>query len=285
MTKKEIYERIVELTGEITQTGYTTKVFNVVKDDDAEAVQVVINAFPYLYPVLYQDILCFGRDFNEFVGDTPEAEEEFEDIHDLGKDSVHSLFEINFFSKMMSAYKSGDAESLKKVFGEFQNKYSEYFKKMLSIEKEYNTRLKKLRRKSHDGGVFGLSDDARKGLHKFNPEVINPVSFFFLVMLSGILEVELFYAEEDDENLGSVEFYADALEKVLGKGFSNFVLNYNLVTWVGDGRDYETLGEILTDIMFDRFENSELLEDDELDEHDSEDWNCVDESDDPNDCH
>ena len=46
MTKKEIYERIVELTGEITQTGYTTKVFNVVKDDDAEAVQVVINAFP-----------------------------------------------------------------------------------------------------------------------------------------------------------------------------------------------------------------------------------------------
>ena len=102
-------------------------------------------------------------------------------------------------------------------------------------------------------------------------------------MMSGIYEIELFYAEEDDENLGSVEVYADAIEKVLGVGFSNFVLNYNLVTWVGDGKEYETLGDILTDIMFDRFENSESPNPDDFDDHDDEDWDCVDKIDDPND--
>lgn len=67
MTKRELYDKVVELTSELQKTNIAQRIFDAAMEKDALKAQVIIDAFPEYYPKLYEKITDFGEKFNSLV--------------------------------------------------------------------------------------------------------------------------------------------------------------------------------------------------------------------------
>ncbi len=67
MTKKEIYEQVVELTAKLAQTKVAERIFGAATEGNVAKTQQIIDSFPENYPELSQKIVSFGQKFNKFV--------------------------------------------------------------------------------------------------------------------------------------------------------------------------------------------------------------------------
>ena len=57
--------------------------------------------------------------------------------------------------------------------------------------------------------------------------------------------------------------YLDAIAAATNEAFAEFVANYNLFEWIGEGEEYKTVGELLVVAMADEFEESDCDEETE----------------------
>ena len=73
MTKKETYERIVQLTAELAKTGVAEKIFTSANEGDSAKTQEAIDAFPKEYPELNDKIVDFGNKKMVSLCSTPKS--------------------------------------------------------------------------------------------------------------------------------------------------------------------------------------------------------------------
>lgn len=115
MNKKEIYERIVQLTAELAKTGVAKEIFSSADAGDAVQTQKIIDDFPKEYPELNDKIVSFGDELNKFIEDGKtgwEASvlgEKADEEHDI------FMFDTNIIDPL-SLYTLS-------IFGEFDNDY------------------------------------------------------------------------------------------------------------------------------------------------------------------
>ena len=103
MTKKEIYENIVRLSGELTKIQIPEKIFNAAKAGDAQKVDTIFDAFPEYYPFLYQEIVRFGQEFNKLVGDSPEDNEKMKALLQDGEMLMYELGRNRIIDRILKA--------------------------------------------------------------------------------------------------------------------------------------------------------------------------------------
>lgn len=251
MTKKQIYEQVVQLTDELAQTKLAKKIFSVALEGDAVKAQTIIDAFPYHYPELNQKIVDFGRKFNKLVGDSQEDKEDMKRILQACETMMYGLAQTKIIEQIVKAVETGNPTKLQEVIVNFKEEYAGFTKNLIEFQKEYNE-YRDSHQNGDEGAIFGSETDEDNGVYIFDTNVIDALSFYLLNILAGISDV-YFFCNWDDDYTSADKFF-DAIEDATNEAFAEFVASYNLVDWVDKDEEYQTVGEILVAALADEFE-------------------------------
>ena len=259
MTKKEIYKQIVRLTSKIEQTKIAERIFNAVANKDAEKVDTIVEAFPEYYPELYSEIVTFGKKYKKLVKDSEEDNEKFRKVLEKCEGTMYSLAQTKIIMQIAEAEETGDAEKIAGVIKEFKEKYPYFVENLLNFQKEYTEFREEYSRIGNEGTIFGKENDEENGVYVFNADIIDALSFYILIILTGISELNFFYDEEieDDEEVYNILMdndFLNAIQNKTNEAFAIFVASYNIADWIG--KDEETVGELLVEAFFDEFEET-----------------------------
>lgn len=259
MTKKEIYKQIVRLTSKIEQTKIAERIFNAVANKDAEKVDTIIEAFPEYYPELYSEIITFGKKYNKLVKDSEEDNEKFRKVLEKCEGTMYSLAQTKIIMQIAEAEETGDAEKIAGVIKEFKEKYPYFVEDLLNFQKEYTEFREEYSRIGDEGTIFGKENDEENGVYVFDATIIDALSFYILLILTRISELNFFYDEEieDDEEVYNTLMdndFLNAIQNKTNEAFAIFVANYNIADWIE--KDEETVGELLVEAFFDEFEET-----------------------------
>lgn len=109
MTKQEIYEQIVRLTGELQFVNLADKIFDAVKTENPKNVENVFETFRNESFELHQRIVSFGKEYNELAARSASdanifgiANDEF--VFDPLKVDASNLYVLTFFGKIDEIY-------------------------------------------------------------------------------------------------------------------------------------------------------------------------------------
>lgn len=261
MTKKEIYEQVVHLTDELAQTKVAEKIFKAAKEGDALKTQMIIDAFPEYYPELNQKIVSFGEKFNKLVGDSEEDNAKFKEIREQCEFVMSGLARTKVIEKIAEATDVGDATKLQEVISNFKQEYPDFAGNLMNFQQEYNKYFDN-HQTGHEGEIFGTETNEEKGVFAFDTNIIDALSFYVFIILTNISDVYFFCDEEVEEDgekccWTANDNFVDALEEATNEAFAIFVLNYNLVDWVGKDEEYQSVGEILVAALAGEFEHQD----------------------------
>lgn len=254
MTKDEIYERVVRLTEEISETHVARRIFYHAKYGNVEMVNAIIDSFSEYYPNLFDAIAQFGWEYNKMVGNSAEDIQEFDDIWEDCASVMYNLAGTKIIADIIDAEQAGDTEKVMEAIKCFREKNPELTKKVICFQKRYS-KFCLNEKTGSEGAIFGSKPDSEKGVYVFDTTIIDPLSFYVLTMLAGIREV-CFFCEEDEN--GNYYSYPDsnfisAIAEATNETFADFVACYNAVDCVGPNEDYRSFGELLADVFNDRF--------------------------------
>lgn len=258
VTKQEIYEQVVRLTTELAQTKIAEKIFSAAAERDAVRVDMIIDAFPQYYPELYQRIISFGEEFNKLVGDSAEDNARFDEIMQQCCHLMYNLAQTNVIGQIAEVADTGDASELFDVITNFKQEHSYFAKELVEFQTEYN-KYRDVDTTGCEGQIFGTEADVENGVFVFDTNVIDALSFYFLIILANIAEIYFFYDEEIEENgetytIPADDQFVDAIEKATNKAFSEFVANYNIMDWIDKDGVFKTVGEFLVAALADELE-------------------------------
>lgn len=225
MTKNEIYERVVQLTGELAQTKVAQKIFAVAMQGDAKKAQAIIDAFSEYYPELYQKISSFGEEINKLAGAwaMKKVEEEFKE-------------------KGLS------------IFGDNNAKYVEEVKKLSGGATGWEAAIFG-KETDEENGLFIFDPNIIDVLSFYALCIFGKIcdSYFHY-------DYEWDKDPKDiDENCEEIESewfqdeLYDAMKQATNEAFANYMICYNIVAWAED--DEESVGEILVAALAGEFED------------------------------
>ena len=257
MVKTEIYNKVVQLTAELAQTHVAEKIFKAVAERDSVKAQKIIDTFPEFYPELYQKIVDFGKEFNKLIGRSEEDEEEFKKILERCEVIMYDLAETKVIDKIAKASETEDPTKIKEVIDTFKNEHSYFVNKLMDFQKEY-TNFRDTHITGTEGCIFDEENDVDNGIFVFDTNVIDALSFYVLNIFGNIDDVYYFCGYD-----GVSDAYLDAIAAATNEAFAEFVANYNLFEWIGEGEEYKTVGELLVVAMADEFEESDCDEETE----------------------
>lgn len=250
MTKHEVYERVVQLTGELAQAKVAQRIFDAAMQGDAQKTQAIIDAFPEEYSDLYQEIVSFGEKCNNLVGANVKydgnAMKRLDSIsarimrvaylHKLIQEFINALDMEDFtkFSENMAICKKENPGLIQEI-RLLQDEFTEFFEK-------YKT--------GWEIAIFAEKSDEAKGLFVFDPNVIDGLSFYVLCMFGKIDEVRFLYDEywnkiqiEDDDSEWYHDELYDSIENSTNENFGWFISDYSIPDWIDD--EDESPGQIL----------------------------------------
>ena len=260
MTKKEIYERVVRLTTELSQTHIPEKIFNAAIEGDYKKVDAIIDAFPEYYPNLYQEIINFGDEFNKLVGDSPEDNARMKKVLQDSETMMYALGRTKIIDRIAEAEEQENPQKLMEVIKEFKKDYEGLSENILKFQKESNEFWDKPTT-GNEGAIFGIETDEENGVFEFNTNIIDARSFYTFVIMAHISDIYFYddveYCDEDGNICHSPanDQFVDAIEAVTNEAFAEFVSSYNIVDWIGKDEEYQTVGQILVAALADEFDD------------------------------
>lgn len=246
MTKGEIYNLVVRLTEELKRTEVPQRVTEAILEGDVYTIDIIFDAFPSYYPFLYEQILEFGDVFNELVGDSASSKKKFDEIMEDCSYVMYNLAETNIFSQLVEASEAGDDKKLLEIINDFRKKNHCLVRTLADFQNEFNG-FRDDGRTGYEGMVFGSETDEADGVFAFDTNEIDAMSFYVFTILANVRINYLFYDE-------ARETFKNAIESIINEPFAGFVVNYHLDDWVGECKDYHSIGDILVDAYIDRFE-------------------------------
>ena len=246
MTKGEIYNLVVRLTEELKRTEVPQRVTEAMIEGDAYTIDIIFDAFPSYYPFLYDQILEFGEVFNELVGDSASNEKKFEEIMEDCSYVMYNLAETNIFLKLVEASEAGDEKKLLEIINDFRKKNHCLVRTLVDFQSEFNG-FRNDGKTGYEGQIFGLETDEENGVFALDTNEIDAMSFYVFAILANVRMSYFFYDE-------ARELFENAIESVTNEPFAGFVANYHPDDWVGECKDYHSIGDLLVDAYIDRFE-------------------------------
>lgn len=248
MTKNEIYARVVRLTSELAQTNVAADIFNAAADGDAVTAQGIIDVFPVYYPKLYREMVDFGEEFNKLVGDSEEDKEKRRKICESCEFMMYNLAETQVMAEIAKAAETGDPTKVQEVIDTFKKEHPVFTQNLMKFQEEYNE-YRNDHKTGHEGAIFGTKTDEENGIFVFDTNVIDTLSFYVLIIFANISDVYFFTELEE-----APEAFFDAIGQATNEAFAEFVASYNIVDWIGEDEEYQTVGDILVAALCDEFE-------------------------------
>lgn len=255
MTKKEIYDVVVRLTAEVSETKVAEMIRDATAEGDAVKTQRIIDAFPMYYPKLYQKISDFGREFNKLVGASAEDIEKCDKIHEDGDGLMCAIARTNVIEQIILAMKTENPIKVQEAIGTFQKENSCLVQNLINFQERY-AKYREDCSTGLEGSIFGVEADEDKGVFVFDTNIIDSLSFYVLCIFANISDVYFFTDDCNGDNL-AIDNFLDAIEEVTNENLAEFVANYNLVDWVGEYEEYKNVGEILVAAMAGTFGDEE----------------------------
>ena len=258
MTKKEIYEGIVRLTNKLKATSIPNQFLDLIlyakKHKDYSFIDRKFEKIPYECKDLYDEIVVFGYNYNEMIGDTDENWGKLHKLLGEGGDLIYGLCGKGIIGEI--AKEKLDEEKIIKLIKEFREEYGltpelrEYQKEHDKLEAEF--------KKFSEGEIFGPDPDEENGIYVFDINVIDPFSFFLFSILAHIDIRYLFQCDEYEEgsvySLRSLTIFIEGIRDVTNNSFAEFVGEYCPLDWVGQAEgEYSTIGELFYDAICDKF--------------------------------
>ena len=186
MTKKEIYERVVQLTAELAKTKVAERIFDAAAEGNVAKTQKIIDIFPSFYPGLYQRIVEFGIEFNRLIGESKEDRERRNKILESCEVMMYALAETEIIAKIARAVEAGEADKVQEVIGTFLNEYEGLSKNLVYFQEEY-LEYRKDNKTGLEGAIFGVMPDEANGVFVFDPDAIDTLSFYVSISLLTFL--------------------------------------------------------------------------------------------------
>lgn len=255
MAKKEIYDVVVRLTAEVSETKVAEKIFTTAAEGDAVKTQTIIDAFPMYYPKLYQKISDFGREFNKLVGASDDDIEKCEKIYEDGGGLMYAIAGTNVIEKIILAMQMDDPMKVLEAIGTLRKENSGLVQNLINFQERF-TKYREDCSTGLEGSVFGVEADEENGVFVFDTNIIDSLSFYVFCIFANISD-DYFFVDDYNGNSSAFDNFVDAIEKVTNENFAEFVASYNLVDWVGEYEEYKNVGEILVAAMAGTFEEEE----------------------------
>ena len=264
MTKQEIYDQVVRLTGELKETGIPEKIAFAMSQDDAETINTILKAFPVFYSGLYTEIVSFGNAFNETIGDSEERNTKFENLVFNHGALIFQIAGTGIIKEIVDADSSGNNEKILELIKKFNKNYPKLFEDIITYQREVDT-FYNAEKTGKEGVIFDLVQDDEEGMYVYNPYKIDALSFYILTVLARVRLSNFFYYDEDSEfEAAATEYFEEALIDITNRPFVEFVLCYDIYDWIGEDKyEYPTIGEILCAAYLDEFEKSEQADEEE----------------------
>ncbi len=249
MTKQEIYEQVVRLTRELAETGIVEKIFDATALYDPDRIDTIFEAFPDFYPELYDEIVEFGWKYNALVGDSAEDNLELAKLWQEGASLMYVLAETNIISDLSDAEETGDPDEVMDTIVDYKEKNLLSIRRLLDFQKKYND-VRNNAGTGTEGAIFGPETDVGNGMFVFDTNVIDALSFYIFTILAGVKDTYFFYNECGDEGYYGYpdKNYITALALGASGYFAEFVSSYNIDDWVGEHKEYQSIGELFVDI-------------------------------------
>lgn len=262
MTKKDVYEQVVRLTAELSQTGIAENIFDAVSKGQVERVNGIIGAFPDYYIELWIKIHEFGLEFKELIGESTEDKYNEMKIHQDGDWFMEGLLKTEIIGQIAEAADTGDATKLQEVIINFKKNYPLLADGLVRFQKKYSEYKENNHHTGWEGAIFGTEADEENDVFVFDTNIIDARSFYVFTILADIDDFYFFYDEKveyDGEELvlPDNDAFLDAIEEVTNEAFAAFIANYNLLDWIGKDREYQSVGEILVAAFEGEFEDDE----------------------------
>lgn len=259
MTKKDIYEQVVRLTAELSQTGIAEKIFDAVSKGQVERVDEIIGAFPNYYIKLWIKIHEFSLEFKKLIGKSSEDQENEMKIDKDLYCFMRRLMETKIIGQIAEVADTGDATKLQEVIINFKKNYSHLSEDIIRLQKEYSE-YKDSHQLGWEGAIFGSETDEKNGVFAFDTNIIDAKSFYVFTILANIDDFYFFYDEEIETEvegekiaLPGNDVFLDAIAEATNEEFAIFIANYNLFDEVG----LQSVGEILVAAFEGEFEDDE----------------------------
>lgn len=252
MTKQEIYEQVVRLTGKLAETGIVDKIFDATAFGDADRIDTILTAFPEYYPNLYEEIVEFGWRYNNLVGDSAEDNLEFDKFWEDCANLMLSLAETNIIADIVDAEETGDPDELMDTVVDCKEQNQHLVRRLLEFQKKYND-MRNNEGTGLEGAIFGTEEDAENGIHVFDTEAIDALSFYLFTILAGVRDHFFFCRNEGTEEYNSYpdKNFISAIALGTSGKFAEFVASYSVTDWVGEHKEYQSIGELFVDIYTD----------------------------------
>ena len=254
MTKQEIYDKVVELTDALQETGLVTELFDVIHYEGFKEVDKILDVFHHYYPDLSEAIEHFGRNFNKMIGESKEDEEDLKMLLDQGE-LLYNLAESGIIREIANADSLGDNQKVLELIKKFHQEHGEGLEWNLRMYQLHFDEFRSREITGHEGEIFGPETDVEAGIHLYDPDEIDALSLFLLSILAHIRVTNFFSYDECEEfeceefstysNL-SEEIFINAIREATTRSFAEFVESYSPFDWIGDGQDeYSSIGEVL----------------------------------------
>lgn len=165
----------------------------------------------------------------------------------------------------------GFVETINSTLSDFEKDYEDLFSQIIDFKNHWNcfksngkilgstiTDLKNqwnsFNKNNSNGRIFGSADNEETGIFKYDPNVIDTLSFIVFLILAHINDIDIF--EDTDVDSDSQEGFFQAIASC-GKEYcmlENFLRGNNLITFLEDDY-YNNVGALLVDIFDEEFED------------------------------
>lgn len=246
MTKQEIYSQVVRLTKELAKTGIPERVFDAASLGDVDQIDTIFEAFPSYYPCLYDEITEFGWQYNDLVGDSAEDNEEADEVWRECASLMLDIAESNIIIDLSDAEETGDPEEVMDTLVNYKEQNWAFTKRLLNFQKMYNN-MRNNAKTGLEGAIFGPKFDSENGIYVYDPDTIDPLSFYVFTILANVRASYFFCTREERGDYYSYpdKGFISAIALLVSGTFAEFVACYDIVDAVGENKDYQTIGELL----------------------------------------
>ena len=151
------------------------------------------------------------------------------------------------------------------VVKEFKNEDSAFADSLIEFQKDCNAFWDN-HKNGNEGIIFGDEADQENDIFVFDTDIINPLSFYVLLIMANVSDVYLFQPgiedineiedldEDEDEDCQYENKFLAAIKEKTNEAFAEFVASYNFVDWCGTEEAY-SIGELLVVALSGEFED------------------------------
>lgn len=151
-----------------------------------------------------------------------------------------ALKETGTAERVFFCAQKGFVETINSTLSDFKKDYEDLYSQIMDFKVHWNLYSK--------GSIFGSADNEETGIFKYDPNVIDTLSFIVFLILARIDDFDIF--EDTDIDSDSQEDFFQAIASC-GKEYyllENFFREYNLIIYLEDGY-FNNVGELLVDIF------------------------------------